>query len=220
MSSWRSSSTAAACASGPWRASEASLRLRRGGGPRRRVGARRSPARGEGAGLAAGRRRHWLLGTRRRLVVVAADDSTDLAVGGRSRTLPGTATRAAAHHRGRDYGEPRPSYTFQMGDPALLLQLIRERVIASMVLQRRVPVRDELGVTVIGRRSPVGGPVAWMHAYDAGLDPADPTCAQWPTRRSPRKARSARRRPGGLLGPQPDLARASQALLICGRDPL
>ena len=27
---------------------------------------------------------------------------------------------------------------------------------------------------MIGRRSPAGGPVAWMHAYDRGLDPADP----------------------------------------------
>ena len=27
---------------------------------------------------------------------------------------------------------------------------------------------------MIGRRSPVGGPVSWMHAYDAGLDPDDP----------------------------------------------
>ena len=61
-----------------------------------------------------------------------------------------------------------------MEDPALLLQLLRERVTASIVLQRRVPVRGTLGLTVIGRRSPVGGPVAWMHAYDAGLDPDDP----------------------------------------------
>ena len=64
-----------------------------------------------------------------------------------------------------------------MEDPALLLQLVRERVTASIVLQRRVPVRDPLGLTVIGRRSPVGGPVAWMHAYDPGLDPDDPEVA-------------------------------------------
>ena len=71
-----------------------------------------------------------------------------------------------------EYGRPRPSYAFEMDDPALLLQLVRERVTASIVLQRRVPVRDRLGVTVIGRRSPAGGPVRWMHAYDPGLDPA------------------------------------------------
>ena len=60
---------------------------------------------------------------------------------------------------------------------ALLLQLVRERVTASIVLQRRVPVRAGLGLTVIGRRSPVGGPVGWMHAYDPGLDPNDPEVA-------------------------------------------
>jgi hypothetical protein len=51
---------------------------------------------------------------------------------------------------------------------------VRERVTASIVLQRRVPVDSKLGLTVIGRRSPVGGPVSWMHSYDAGLDPDDP----------------------------------------------
>ena len=76
-----------------------------------------------------------------------------------------------------EYGEPRPSYTFEMQDPALLLQLLRERVTASIVLQRRVPVRGQLGLTVIGRRSPVGGVVEWMHAYDPGLDPVDPEVA-------------------------------------------
>ena len=64
-----------------------------------------------------------------------------------------------------------------MDDPALLLQLVRERVTASIVLQRWVPVRGKHGLTVIGRRSPAGGPVTWMHAYDLGLDPADPEVA-------------------------------------------
>ncbi len=76
------------------------------------------------------------------------------------------------------YGEQRPAYSFEIEeDPALFLQLLRERVTASIVLQRRVPVRGKLGLTVIGRRSPVGGPVAWMHAYDPGLDPDDPEVA-------------------------------------------
>ena len=116
----------------------------------------------------------WLLGTRERLIVVDADDSTHLAWEEiEDASWENDDARLRITGIGT-YGEPRPSYTFQMGDPALLLQLIRERVTASIVLQRRVPVRDRLGLTVIGRRSPVGGPVAWMHAYDPGLDPADP----------------------------------------------
>ena len=116
----------------------------------------------------------WLLGTRRSLVLVlpsgvehlAWEEVEDAAWDQEPRRLRVTGVGA--------YGEPRPSYSFTMEDPALLLQLVRERVTASIVLQRRVPVRDRLGLTVIGRRSPVGGPVAWMHAYDRGLDPDDP----------------------------------------------
>jgi hypothetical protein len=61
-----------------------------------------------------------------------------------------------------------------MEEPARLLQLVRERVTASILLQRRVRVRDRQAITVIGRRSPEGGEVRWMHAYDPGLDPDDP----------------------------------------------
>jgi hypothetical protein len=116
----------------------------------------------------------WLLGTRRSLVLVRPDDVVQ---------LPWEEVEDAAWNKDDgqlritgvgQYGEPRPSYAFTMEDPALLLQLVRERVTASIVLQRRVPVRDKLGLTVIARRSPVGGPVAWMHSYDPGLDPADP----------------------------------------------
>ena len=116
----------------------------------------------------------WLLGTRRRLALVLPTEVTQ---------LPWEEVEDAAWNADEsrlqvtgigEFGEPRPSYAFEMEDPALLLQLLRERVTASIVLQRRVPVRGKLGLTVIGRRSPTGGPVAWMHAYDPGLDPADP----------------------------------------------
>ena len=119
----------------------------------------------------------WLLGTRSSLVMLlpaeirhlAWEEIEDAAWDQEARRLRVTGIGS--------YGEPRPSYTFQMEDPALLLQLVRERVTASIVLQRRVPVRGAFGLTVIGRRSPVGGPVAWMHSYDAGLDPDDPEVA-------------------------------------------
>jgi len=125
----------------------------------------------------------WLLGTRLRLVVVGGGDVPEEQ---RAVQIPWETVEDAAWEQDDarlrftetgQYGEPRPTYSFEVEDPALLLQLVRERVTASVVLQRRVPVRGRLGLTVIARRSPVGGPVAWMHAYDAGLDPADPEVA-------------------------------------------
>ena len=125
----------------------------------------------------------WLLGTRLRLVVVEDQDAeTERA----AIQIPWETVEDAAWYQEDSrlrvteigqYGEPKPTHSFAVEDPALLLQLIRERVTASIVLQRWVPVRGRLGLTVIARRSPVGGPIAWMHAYDEGLDPTDPEVA-------------------------------------------
>ena len=120
----------------------------------------------------------WLLGCRERLVLVRPDQDP-----GSDVSLPWERVEDASWDRETsrltltaiaEFGAERPAYAFELEDPALLLQLLRERVTASIVLQRRVPVEGRLGLTVIGRRSPSGGPVAWMHSYDAGLDPSDP----------------------------------------------
>jgi hypothetical protein len=121
----------------------------------------------------------WLLGTRIHLVIVQSvpadvvripwEQIEDAAWDQETSRFQVTETGS--------WGAQRPAYAFVLEDPPLLLQLVRERVTASIVLQRRVPVRGKLGLTVIGRRSPVGGPVAWMHAYDVGLDPDDPEVA-------------------------------------------
>ena len=119
----------------------------------------------------------WLLGTRRRLVLVGAGGDSPVTA------LPWEEVEDAAWDREASrlrvtaigaYAAPRPSWSFDLEEPERLLQLVRERVTASVVLQRRVPVREGLGLTVIGRRNPAGGPVAWMHSYDAGLEPEDP----------------------------------------------
>ena len=73
------------------------------------------------------------------------------------------------------YGEPRPEHRRTLTRPGRLLELLRERVSASIVLTRHVPVDGPFGVTLIGRRSSSGERrVAWFVDYDAGLDPADP----------------------------------------------
>jgi hypothetical protein len=73
------------------------------------------------------------------------------------------------------WGETRPEYHLTLEEPGLLLQLVRERVTASVVLQRHVPIEGRRGVRVIARRAPNGRqPVQWIYEYDEGVDPADP----------------------------------------------
>ena len=123
----------------------------------------------------------WLVGTRDALVVVSDPD----APGAVATRIPWQQVEGADWDRegsrlrvtevGR-FGEPRPSYVFTLPDtePAGLLQLIRERVTASVVLQRGELVSGKRGLKVIGRRAPGGGPITWMHEYDEGVDPDDP----------------------------------------------
>ena len=73
------------------------------------------------------------------------------------------------------WGEPRPEHLFRIEEPGRLLELVRERVTASVVLQRHVPIEGRRGVRVIARRAPRGDqPVQWVYEYDEGIDPTDP----------------------------------------------
>ncbi len=73
------------------------------------------------------------------------------------------------------WGLPTPEHRFTLDEPGRLLELVRERVTASVVLQRHVGVRGSKGVRVIARRAPSRhGDIAWLLQYDAGIDPADP----------------------------------------------
>jgi hypothetical protein len=114
----------------------------------------------------------WLLGTRLAIhVVIAGEPAVRLrweSVQAADWTKDDSTLRLSDVG---EFGAPRSTWVFVLEDPALLLQLIRERVTASVVLQRGVLIDGKLGFKVIGRRSPDGGPIAWMHEYDAGIDP-------------------------------------------------
>lgn len=74
-----------------------------------------------------------------------------------------------------EFGRVRPRHVFPVSEPGLLLELVRERVTASVVLQRRVFTDGTRGLLVIGRRPPTGeGEVVWAYQFDAGVDPEDP----------------------------------------------
>lgn len=76
------------------------------------------------------------------------------------------------------WGERRPEHTWAVQSPGRLLELLRERVTASVVLQRHIPVLGARGVRVIARRAPSGDrPLGWFVEYDDGVEPADPVVA-------------------------------------------
>jgi hypothetical protein len=73
------------------------------------------------------------------------------------------------------WGEVRPVHELVVAEPGRLLELVRERVTASVVLQRYVPVHGRRGLFVIARRAPRGSqPLQWVYEFQEGVDPDDP----------------------------------------------
>ena len=147
----------------------------------------------------------WLLGTRLRLVVVGGGELPEEQ---RAVQIPWETVEDAAWKQDDarlrftetgQYGEPRPTYSFEVEDPALLLQLVRERVTASVVLQRRVPVRGRLGLTCDrppqpGAVDPSRGctPTTWAWTLPIRRWPL------WPTSPSSRRRQRSANRPMAL----------------------
>ena len=148
----------------------------------------------------------WLLGTREALVVVAPLDKLGTRSAGTIR-LPWEQVETADWDRDEDllrvaevgtFGVPRPVHHFTVPEPGLLLQLIRERVTASVLLQRRVVVSGTRGLMVVARRPPTGrGEITWAYEFDEGVDPDDPVVRE----AAVRGLRSAQEELGA--GPQP-----------------
>ena len=118
----------------------------------------------------------WLLGTRDALLITSPS--------GDAVRLPWEQVERADWDRDEErlvisevgeFGRVRASQEFSVADPGLLLELVRERVTASVVLQRWVPTGPRQGLFVIARRSPSGGGgLLWAYEFDPGVDPHDP----------------------------------------------
>ncbi|HEX6487131.1 MAG TPA: hypothetical protein VGD51_10505 [Nocardioidaceae bacterium] len=131
----------------------------------------------------------WLLGTRDALYVVpprgpgSVDQPSPADSPGEAR-IPWESIERADWDSDEDrlvvsevgeFGRIRPQHVFGVSEPGLLLELVRERVTASVVLQRRVLTEQKRGLSVIGRRAPAGGgEVIWAYQFDPGVDPEDP----------------------------------------------
>jgi hypothetical protein len=119
----------------------------------------------------------WLLGTRDALVVIRAGGDEKVVVPWEQvqRADWDLDTSALRVEQVQEFGQPVVPMVFEVEAPGPFLQLLRERVSASIVVQRRVVLERRRGLTVIGRRPPSrAGEIAWAYELDQGVDPEDP----------------------------------------------
>jgi hypothetical protein len=123
----------------------------------------------------------WLLATREHLYAVGAASGSDAVRLRWEEVQRADWDRDSATLRVeavRDYGERVATTAYQIEEPGALVALVRERVDASIVLQRRIPVTGTRGFTVVARRSPSGaGDLTWSFEFDPGIDPDDAVVA-------------------------------------------
>ena len=127
----------------------------------------------------------WLVGTRDALVLVPpASAGAGSSVEPAGTRIPWEGVERADWDREGsrlrivevgEFGRPRPEHTYAVDEPGQFLPLVRERVTARVVLQRRVVVSGKKGLFVIARRPPRGtGDITWAYEFDRDVDPADP----------------------------------------------
>lgn len=117
----------------------------------------------------------WVVGTDRALHVPAPDGWRVLAWQRVDRAGWDRETERLEVVEVADFGAPQPRHELALSDPSRLLDLVRDRVTASVLLTRHVPVAGSRGLKVVARRSPTGrGEVDWSCWLDDGLDPDDP----------------------------------------------
>ena len=67
--------------------------------------------------------------------------------------------------------------TDTLSDAGRILQLIRERVTASVVVQRPVRASVARGAIIVARQAPTGGPIEWSVDHRGSVDLSDPSVA-------------------------------------------
>jgi hypothetical protein len=119
---------------------------------------------------------HWVAGTRDALYLPGARVPWELV---EAADWDRDAGRVRLSEVGA-WGERRVEHVLTVdadasADADRLLQLVRERVTASVLMVRHVPISGRRGLRVIGRRAPSGrSHVQWLYEYDEGIDPDDP----------------------------------------------
>ena len=117
---------------------------------------------------------NWLAGSVRALHLGSASGWTVLAWERVDRAAWDRDTERLEVVEVAEFGQPQPRHVHQISDPGRLLELVHERVTASVVITRHVPVDGSRGLRIVGRRAPgTADPVVWSALLDDALDPDD-----------------------------------------------
>jgi hypothetical protein len=121
----------------------------------------------------------WLVATRDVWSPVAPDGATDVIPWERVHRADWDQDSATLRvERVEDFGAPVSPQSWTVPEPGPLVDVLRERVTASVVMQRRVDLEKRRGFSIIARRPPSRpGEVTWAYELDAGVDPDDPAVA-------------------------------------------
>lgn len=105
-------------------------------------------------------------------------ESSSLTAGEWTR-LPWTSVDRAAWEDPQIVVEARMDDTARrwrvdLAEPGRIPEVVRERVMASIVVSEHVELTEGAGARIVGRRTDSDAPVEWNVTFDPGLDPADP----------------------------------------------
>ena len=120
----------------------------------------------------------WVAGTRAAVYLPSDAADADRRVGWEKIERANWDSEASVLHvyETTDFGTPLRATELKVEDPGRFGQLLRERVDASIVVQRHVPLSGKRGVRIVGRRNPAAtdAAVTWNFVLDKGLEPTQP----------------------------------------------
>ena len=117
----------------------------------------------------------WILGTRTRLYLVDPSGQVESWPWHEVQRADWDKDASTLHvERVQEYGAPIVERSLTIDEPGDLVALLRERVTATVLLTRHVPVNGKRGFRVIGRRSTDRGETSWAFEFDPGIEPEDP----------------------------------------------
>ncbi|MEU8226402.1 hypothetical protein [Kribbella sp. NPDC048915] len=120
----------------------------------------------------------WVAGTRAAVYLPSDSADADRRVGWERIERANWDSEASVLHvfETTDYGTPLRATELKVEDPGRFGQLLRERVDASIVVQRHVPLAGKRGVRIVGRRNPAttDAEITWNCVLDKGLEPSHP----------------------------------------------